>query len=33
VVLANGYKKKRRRTPKKEIVKALKIKQEYEKEK
>jgi phage-related protein len=33
VVLANGYQKKKQKTPKKEIAKALKIKKEYEKEK
>ena len=33
VVLANGFQKKTQKTPKSEIVKALKIKQEYEKEK
>ena len=33
VVLANGYQKKSRKTSKKEIDKALKIKQEYESEK
>jgi phage-related protein len=32
VVLANGFQKKTRRTPKKEIEKALKIKEEYERE-
>ena len=31
VVLENGFQKKTRRTPKKEIEKALKIKAEYEK--
>jgi phage-related protein len=30
VVLANGFKKKTQKTPKKEIEKALKIKAEYE---
>jgi len=30
VVLANGFQKKRQKTPKQEIEKALKIKQEYE---
>lgn len=33
VVLANGFQKKTRKTPKKEIKKALKIKEEYENEK
>ena len=33
VVLANGFKKKTQKTPKKEIEKALKIKSEYENEK
>jgi phage-related protein len=33
VVLANGFQKKDQKTPKKEIEKALKIKQEYESEK
>lgn len=33
VVLANGFKKKTRKTPKSEIEKALKIKEEYETEK
>ena len=33
VVLANGFQKKAQKTPKSEIVKALKIKQEYEEEK
>ena len=33
VVLENGFQKKTRRTPKKEIEKALKIKAEYENEK
>lgn len=33
VVLANGFQKKTRKIPKKEIEKALKIKAEYEKEK
>jgi len=33
VVLANGFQKKTQKTPKSEIIKALKIKQEYEKEK
>ncbi|MEO5599910.1 MAG: type II toxin-antitoxin system RelE/ParE family toxin [Cyclobacteriaceae bacterium] len=33
VVLANGFQKKTRKTPKKEIEKALKIKEEYENEK
>jgi phage-related protein len=33
VVLANGYQKKTQKTPKAEIDKALKIKQEYENEK
>ena len=33
VVLANGFQKKTQKTPKQEIDKALKIKQEYEKEK
>ena len=30
VVLANGFQKKTQKTPKKEIEKALKIKEEYE---
>lgn len=30
IVLANGFQKKTQKTPKKEIVRALKIKQEYE---
>lgn len=33
VVLANGFQKKTQKTPKNEIEKALKIKQEYENEK
>lgn len=33
VILANGFQKKTQKTPKKEIDKALKIKQEYENEK
>lgn len=33
VVLANGFRKKSQKTPKKEVVKALAIKKEYEKEK
>ncbi len=33
VVLANGFQKKTQKTPKKEIEKALKIKEEYESEK
>ena len=33
VVLANGFQKKTQKTPKSEIIKALKIKREYEKEK
>jgi phage-related protein len=33
VVLANGFQKKTQKTPKQEIEKALKIKQEYENEK
>ncbi len=33
VVLANGFQKKSQKTPKKEIEKALRIKDEYEKEK
>ena len=33
VVLANGYQKKSQKTPKREIEKALKIKEEYENEK
>ncbi len=33
VVLANGFQKKSQKTPKKEIVKALKIKEQYENEK
>ena len=32
VVLFNGFQKKTQKTPKKEIEKAIKIKQEYEKE-
>ena len=32
IVLANGFQKKTQKTPKKEIDKALKIKQEYENE-
>ena len=30
IVLANGFQKKTQKTPKKEIIKALKIKEEYE---
>jgi len=30
IVLANGFQKKTQKTPKKEILKALKIKQDYE---
>lgn len=33
VVLANGFQKKTQKTPKKEIEKAIKIKEEYENEK
>jgi len=33
IVLANAFQKKTQKTPKKEIVRALKIKAEYEKEK
>jgi len=33
VVLANGFQKKKQKTPKQEIEKALKIKEEYENEK
>ena len=33
VILTNGFQKKTKKTPKKEIVKALKIKEEYENEK
>lgn len=33
IVLANGFQKKTRKTPKMEIEKALKIKEEYENEK
>ena len=33
VVLANGFQKKTQKTPRKEIEKALKIKEEYESEK
>jgi phage-related protein len=33
VVLANGFQKKSQRTPKQEIAKAIKIKEEYENEK
>lgn len=33
VVLANGFQKKTQKTPKSEIEKALKIKEEYENEK
>ena len=33
VVLANGFQKKTQKTPKKEIEKAIKIKEEYEVEK
>lgn len=32
IVLANGFQKKSQKTPKKEIIKALKIKEEYETE-
>jgi phage-related protein len=32
VVLANGFRKTAQKTPRSEIIKALKIKQEYEKE-
>ncbi|MEX0812559.1 MAG: type II toxin-antitoxin system RelE/ParE family toxin [Chitinophagales bacterium] len=32
VVLANGFQKKSQKTPKQEILKALKIKEEYEKQ-
>lgn len=32
IVLANGFQKKTQKTPKKEIVKALKIKEKYGKE-
>jgi phage-related protein len=32
IVLANGFQKKTQKTPKSEIVKALKIKKEYEQE-
>ena len=32
IILANGFQKKTQKTPKKEIEKALKIKQEYENE-
>jgi phage-related protein len=33
IVLTNGFQKKTQKTPKKEILKALKIKEEYENEK
>lgn len=33
IVLANGFQKKTQKTPKSEIEKAIKIKQEYESEK
>lgn len=33
VVLSNGFQKKTQKTPKQEIIKALKIKEEYENEK
>jgi phage-related protein len=33
VVLANGFQKKTQKTPKQEIEKSLKIKEEYENEK
>ena len=33
VVIANGFQKKKQKTPKKEIEKAIKIKEEYENEK
>jgi phage-related protein len=33
VVLTNGFRKKTQKTPRKEIIKALKIKEEYEREK
>lgn len=33
IILTNGFQKKTQKTPKKEIEKALKIKQEYENEK
>lgn len=33
VVFANGFQKKTQKTPKKEIEKAIKIKEEYENEK
>jgi len=33
IVLANGFQKKTQKTPKQEIEKALKIKEEYEDEK
>ena len=33
IILSNGFQKKTQKTPKKEIEKALKIKQEYESEK
>ena len=33
IVLANGFQKKTRKTPKKEIKKALKIKEDYESQK
>lgn len=33
IVLTNGFQKKTQKTPKKEILKALKIKEEYESEK
>jgi len=33
IILANGFQKKTQKTPKKEIEKAIKIKNEYESEK
>lgn len=33
IVLANGFQKKSQKTPAQEIIKAIKIKEEYEKEK
>jgi phage-related protein len=33
IIIANGFQKKTQKTPKQEIEKALKIKQEYENEK
>jgi len=33
VIIANGFQKKMQKTPKQDIEKALKIKQEYENEK